>query len=97
MINILAQFFYLQALDLLTALVFMTAGVAEVNPLIRLLVSKAGSPLGGLVAAKLIALLIGAYCWRRGRQQLLVRVNVFYAALVAWNLVALLVSTAGNT
>ncbi len=95
MINLLAQFLYLQGLDILTTLVFMTGGVAEGNPLVRLLVGAAGSPLGGLLAAKFVGLVLAFYCWRRGRQRLLARINIFYAVLVAWNLVAFLASTAG--
>ena len=65
-------------------------GVREANPLVRVLVAGAGSALGGLVLAKLIALILAWHCWRGGRQRLLRRINVFYAVLVTWNLVALL-------
>jgi hypothetical protein len=94
--NLLAQFVYLQVLDVLTTLVFLAGGVREVNPVIRLLVAGAGSPLGGLLAAKLLALSLAGYCWWGDRRKLLVRVNVFYAALVTWNLVAFLVSKTGT-
>src|SRR5512139_2024841 len=94
MINILGQFIYLQVLDMLTTLAFMAGGVAEANPVVRVLVDFAGSPLGGLLAAKFIALSLAAYCWRSGRRQMLSRINVFYAVLVAWNLVAFLAATA---
>jgi hypothetical protein len=33
---------------------------------------------------------LGLYCWRQGRRQLLFRINILFAALVAWNLVALI-------
>jgi len=92
-LNVIALFAYLQLLDLLTSLAFLANGVREANPLVLLLANGAGSLLAGLVAAKLIALLLGCYCWRSGRPRLLGRVNVFYAALVAWNLVAFLLSS----
>ena len=95
MLNLFAQFVYLQALDVLTSLAFMANGVREVNPIIGILTNTAGSALSGLLAAKAIALLLGWYCWRSKRQRLLSRVNLFYAGLVAWNLVAFLLSTAG--
>jgi hypothetical protein len=95
-LNLLAQFLYLQLLDLLTTLAFLAGGVQEVNPVIRLLIGGAGSPLAGLLAAKLIAFGLAGYCWQRGRDRLLVRVNIFYAVLVAWNLVAFLIHTAGS-
>jgi len=94
-LNLLAQFLYLQLLDVLTTLAFLSSGGSEVNPVIRLLVGGAGSPLIGLLAAKLIAFGLAGYCWRSRRQKLLVRVNIFYAALVAWNLVAFLAGAAG--
>jgi hypothetical protein len=95
MLTLLAQFTYLQVLDVLTTLAFQSVGVSEVNPVIRLLVAGAGSPLGGLLAAKLMALSLAGYCWWGDRRKLLGRVNVFYAALVAWNLVAFLAGTTG--
>ena len=96
MLNLLAQFFYLQLLDLLTTLAFLAVGIREANPVVRLLVAGAGSPLAGLLAAKLVAFALAGYCWHQKRQQLLVRANVFYALLVAWNLVAFLASTTAS-
>ena len=90
MLSLYAQFVYLQFLDLLTTVTFLAHGVEEANPAIRWLIQGLGSALGGLLAAKLIALGLALYCWRRQRHRLLLKVNVFYAALVAWNLSALL-------
>jgi hypothetical protein len=81
---------YLQALDLLTTLAFLMASVEEANPLVRQAMALTGSPLGGLVLVKLAALALGFFCWRTGRIRLLQRANVFFAGLVAWNLVCLL-------
>ena len=90
MMSLLMQFTYLQLLDLLVTLTFLAFGVREANPFVRVLVAGAGSALGGLLAAKLIAVALALHCWRGGRQRLLSRVNVFYAVLVTWNMVALL-------
>lgn len=87
--NHLAHFVYLQALDVLTTLAFLGHGVQEANPLVRLALSLAPSPLGGLLALKVLALGLAAYCWRKGRRRLLGRMNIFFAVVVAWNLVAL--------
>ncbi|MCS7041721.1 MAG: DUF5658 family protein [Bryobacteraceae bacterium] len=81
---------YLQALDVLTTLAFLMASVEEANPLVRQAIALAGSPLAGLLLVKLAALALGVICWRAGRIRLLQRANVFFAALVAWNLVCLL-------
>ena len=94
MLNLLAQFFYLQFLDLLTTLAFLAAGVQESNPLIRLLLQSVGTPLAGLLIAKGLAAALAVFCWRSNRQRLLARTNVFYAVLVAWNLVAFLIRAA---
>jgi hypothetical protein len=51
------------------------------------------NPIGGLIAVKLLAALLGVYCWRMGRARLLSRMNVFFAVVVAWNLIALIAST----
>lgn len=81
---------YLQALDALTTLAFLKMSVEEANPLVRHAMAWAGSPLGGLLLVKMAALALGAVCWKGGRIRLLQRANVFFAALVAWNLVCLL-------
>ena len=39
---------------------------------------------------KFLAILLGFYCWRVGKRQLLSRINVLFALLVAWNMVALI-------
>jgi hypothetical protein len=47
--------------------------------------------LPGLLAIKAIAFLLGFYCWRMGKVKLLTRINLLFAFLVAWNLVAMIV------
>jgi uncharacterized membrane protein len=91
-VNLLLQFVYLQILDVLSTLAFLRHGLEEANPLVRLAISGAHSPLGGLLALKLLGAGLAFYCWRQGRLRVLVRANVFFAVLVAWNLVALLVA-----
>ena len=90
--NQLAQFVYLQLLDVLTTLVYMEHRGRESNPLVKLLMHSAGSPIGGLLLTKLLAFGIALYCWRRSREKMLWGVNLFYSAVVVWNLVMLMVS-----
>jgi hypothetical protein len=90
--NQLAQFIYLQLLDVLTTLLHLTHRGAESNPLVKLLMHSMGSPVVGLVVTKLLAFALALYCWRRSREKLLWGVNLFYSAVVVWNLVALLAS-----
>lgn len=91
--QLLLQYSYLQVLDFLTTVAFMMNGVKEGNPLVRLAVRYAPDPLGGLLAIKLAAVGLGLYCWTRGRERLLSRMNMLFAVLVAWNLAALIVAT----
>ena len=88
------QFSYLQLLDFLTTIAFLLHGVKEANPLVQASMSLAGSPLYGLLAVKLLAVGLGFWCWRMQRNVLLSRINVFFALLVAWNVVALIANSA---
>lgn len=85
----LLAYAYLQILDVMTTLAFLLAGVQEANPLVKQVIHWSGSPLAGLLLVKLVALLLGLFCWASGRMRLLQRANVFFAALVAWNLCCL--------
>ena len=81
-------FFYLQVLDALTTWLGFRIGLAEASPFIQLLM-KFG-PLSGLVASKLVAVALGAFCvWRR-RFRVITLINYWYAALVIWNFALIL-------
>ena len=77
-------------LDLLTTMAFLLHGVQEANPLVRLALRYSSHPWGGLLLVKALALGLGVYCWRCGRERLLTRINILFAIVVAWNLVALI-------
>ena len=83
-------FTYFQFLDLLTTVIFLMQGLQEANPMVKFAMRAAPSPLLGLVLVKVAALALGVYCWRLGRRSLLLRINVLFAILVSWNLLALL-------
>jgi len=86
----LVNFFYLQVLDLMTTVAFLHHGVQEGNPVVRAAMGLFTNPLLGLVLVKIFAVSIGMYCWLAGRERLLVRVNCLFAAVVAWNIVAII-------
>ena len=92
--ELLVQYAYLQMLDFLTTVAFLLQGIQEGNPLIRMALVYAPHPLGGLLMVKAAAIALGLYCWRNGRGRLLTRMNFLFAALVAWNLAALIVQSA---
>lgn len=91
-VSLLIQFSYLQLLDVLTTLAFLTHGAKEANPVVRFMLSVAPTPLMALIAVKAFAFLLAFYCIRHARLRLLARVNVLFAVLVAWNLCVLIVS-----
>ena len=95
--QLLLQFSYLQMLDLMTTVAFMLNGVHEANPLVRIAFRLAPHPLGGLLAIKLLALSLGIYCWRCGRERLLTRMNILFAVIVAWNVVAMILGGLGGS
>lgn len=92
--QLLLQYSYLQVLDFLTTIAFLLNGVREGNPLVRLAIEYAPGPVSGLLAVKIIAVVLGIYCWRSGRLRLLGRMNIMFALVVAWNLLALIVGSA---
>ena len=94
--QMLLNYSYLQILDFLTTIAFLVNGVQEGNPMVRLALRVSNSPIAGLLAVKILALMLGLYCWRMGRQRLLGRINILFALVIAWNLVALIVGTLAN-
>lgn len=94
--GVLAQFVYLQLLDVLTTVAFLLNGVAESNPVVRWAMEAAPNPFSGLILIKVAALALGAYCMLSARQQLLKKVNIFFAGLVAYNLLALILASGGS-
>jgi hypothetical protein len=45
----------------------------------------APNPMIGLLIVKLAAVGLGLYCWRMGRNQILGRINLLFAIVVAWS------------
>ena len=90
---LLWQYSYLQILDFLTTVAFLVNGVREGNPVVRLVLGAGVNPIYSLLVVKFIAILLGLYCWRAGKRQLLARINLLFALLVAWNLVALILAS----
>jgi len=88
----LLQYSYLQVLDLLTTLAFLVHGLREGNPMVRFMLDYTSNPLTGLIMVKLVAVALGLYCWKVGKLRLLSNMNWMFAAVVAWNVTALVVS-----
>lgn len=88
--NLILQYTYLQVLDLLTTVAFLINGVKEANPLVKGMMHVTSSPMMGLLLVKLLAIALGVYCWRIRKYRLLLRINILFALLVAWNMIALI-------
>lgn len=89
----LIHYSYLQLLDLLTTIAFLVQGVQEGNPIVRFALELTPSPLAGLLMVKIAAVMLGVYCWRSDKTRLLGKVNIMFALLIAWNLVALILGS----
>jgi hypothetical protein len=94
--SLLLQYSYLQVLDFMTTIAFLMNGIREGNPVVRMALHYAPHPLGGLLAVKIAAVALGIYCWRGGRERLLFRINILFALVVAWNMVALIIASAAS-
>jgi hypothetical protein len=91
--DLLLRFSYLQVLDILTTIAFLSHGILEANPLVQFSMNAMGSQAAGLVAVKLCALGLGVYCHFTDRVWLLRRATWFFSGLVVWNLIALILGS----
>src|SRR5271168_11396 len=91
--QLLLQYSSLQGLDFMTTVAFLLHGGHDGTALVRAALQYAPNPLGGLLAVKLLAVALGFYCWKGGRERLLMKINFLFAAIVAWNMVALIVGS----
>jgi hypothetical protein len=89
------QFAYFQALDLLSTAAFLSHGVGEANPVVVWSMRVAPNPVSGLIAVKALAVFFALYCVKSHREQLLSKMNIFYAVLIVWNMVCLVMASRG--
>lgn len=82
-------FFYLQALDFLTTLIGLKLGVQEASPFIRSLLHF--GPGIAVAASKMAALILAAVCIKLNRSYVLRYANYWFAGVVVWNLLNILV------
>ena len=91
--RLLFEFVYLQVLDVLTTVAFLMQGVSEGNPIVRWVLQQGPGPVQSLVLMKLLAVVLAIYCFMKARHGVLRKVNVFFACLVAYNLVVMIISS----
>lgn len=90
--HVLAQFIYLQMMDMLTTVAFMMYGIAEVNPVVKWAMRESPSVLGGLFLVKVAAVMLALFCMARSQQKLLRGANIFFAGVVAYNIFVLIMN-----
>ena len=88
--KLIQVFFYLQALDFLTTLIGLKLGITEASPFIRSLMHY--GPGLAVAASKIAALVLAAVCIRLNRSHLLRYVNYWFAGVVVWNLLNILIA-----
>ena len=84
----LHYFLLLQLLDVVTTIIGFEVGLSEASPFIRYMMQL--GPITGLLASKVVAILLAAFCIASGRYQVIRYVNYWYTALVAWNVTLIL-------
>ncbi|MGA2739625.1 MAG: DUF5658 family protein [Bryobacteraceae bacterium] len=87
-------FLGLQILDVLTTLVGLRLGAHEGSTFIGHLLQT--GPLTGLIISKILAAGLAAFAVFLNRKRVLVFLNFWFAAVVAWNLVAIYVQYAAG-
>lgn len=87
--SVILIFVYLQVLDLLTTLVGFRVGASEASPFIAKMIA-ATSPAMGVVASKIVGLILGTVCLSMNKSHLVRWINYWYAGLVVWNLFMIL-------
>jgi hypothetical protein len=80
----------LQLLDFITTLAGFRAGAAEASPFIAKLM-HISSPVLGVAASKILALAFGGICVFTNRARLIGWINWWFAGLIVWNLLIILV------
>ena len=86
----LQAFAYLQLLDFLTTMIGLRLGLSEASPTIRPLIEPLGMELA-VGVSKLIAFALAGFCLVTNRQRLIRWINYWFAALVVWNMMLIIV------
>ena len=83
-------FLLLQLLDAVTTVIGFQVGLGEASPFVRYIMQF--GPVTGLLASKVIAILLAGFCVSSGRYQVIRYVNYWYSALVLWNVTLILLA-----
>ena len=87
-------FLGLQILDVLTTLIGLHLGAQEGSTFIGRLLET--GPLSGLIISKILAAGLAAFAVFLNRKRILVFLNIWFGAVVGWNLVAIFLQCVRN-
>ncbi len=82
-------FLGLQILDVLTTMIGLHLGAREGSTFIGHLLQT--GPLSGLIISKILAAGLAAFAVFLNRKRMLIFLNIWFGAVVAWNLLAIVV------
>jgi Domain of unknown function (DUF5658) len=83
----ISLFLALQVLDVATTMIGLHLGAAEGNAFISRLLET--GPLNGLIISKILAAGLAAFALFLHKKRVLVFLNFWFAAVVVWNLIAI--------
>ena len=86
----LTVFVILQVLDILTTLMGIRMGAHEASVFVGQLMNA--GPVGGLLLSKIFAVFLVASAMRFKRPRLVVFLNYWFAAVITWNLVMIVIA-----
>jgi hypothetical protein len=86
----MSVFFSLQALDVLTTLIGLRMGAHEASLFIGRMLAI--GPVAGLLISKCFAVILAAAALAFQRPRVVVFLNYWFAALIAWNLLTIFTS-----
>lgn len=88
----MAVFFGLQVLDVLTTLIGLHMGAKEASVFVGRMLAL--GPVAGLFISKCFAIILATAALGFKRPRVVVFLNYWFAALIAWNLITILSSLA---
>ena len=87
----LGQLICLQCFDLIISIAGLHNSLIEANPVLTT-VDDTNVSVTRIIVFKIITVVIGVFCWRTGREGLLIRANLWFGAVVGWNIAMLLIA-----
>ena len=86
----LQAFVYLQLLDFLTTMIGLRLGLSEASPTVRPFIEPFGAA-AAVGLSKLIAFSLAGFCLFIGRERIIRLINYWFATLVVWNMMLIMI------